>query len=253
MEKQRYTDIIFFSGRIATWQKNISGIKRHVYNYLEARGGNIITFVSAHLDADESNKTDVYEFAQELGIDPIKEAGVRFNLETFVPPKHPIYPTLREHRYGSMYYHNWRAMNMIKAYIDEHKDLNIRYIIKMRADVVLTKDFELPLDPREDCVYVPGSQYIGIPNDWFPDQVGAGTLKTMINYGNIYPNMIPEYDKRVNVYGYDLGVCERLMFNHLKDKGITWEFAPCEYDLNNTRLEFDKWEISFVLPSEHTP
>jgi hypothetical protein len=107
--------------------------------------------------------------------------------------------------------------------------------------------FCLPIKPIDNILYIPSGHYAGCPNDWIPDQVGAGTLLTMQKYSLVYPHLFETYNQRVyfnlDMDGYDLHIPEKTLYRHMQNHGVHWEFCKCQYEIDGARFCNDELQV----------
>lgn len=81
----------------------------------------------------------------------------------------------------SMFYHNYKCIELIKAYEDKHK-IKFDVIVKFRADIKSNYFLDLESPLLENTVYIPNKF------DWggINDQVGYGNRESMIKYSECF-------------------------------------------------------------------
>jgi hypothetical protein len=166
---------VFFSGRITAWDKCIDTIKKQFTDLYD-------TDVFLSLDLDEENN-DVIEMKKHFNVISCYYEKYNKYLKD-IPYKSE---ETNERKSLSMFYHNFRAMNLI---LDHVKNTNTHYhaIVKFRADINSKDTFIIQHNLLPNTFYIPnGWSYRGIN-----DQIAYGDISSMTFYCSLY-NYILKY------------------------------------------------------------
>ena len=238
--------VFLLTGRVHLWEECIDAIERLVIQSLIKPGDECWVFVSAHgdptyADGDPSNIRGLIARTNPVGT----------HLEKYVldpPEPHPMYVPKSDSinsclRYGSMWFHNWKAFDMLEKVMQERnvsKD-EIGWVVKLRCDFNPTTSWVFIETPEQKMIYVPNSSwhYIRPPRSWMPDQVAAGNFDAMKGYCSVYTN-------RVNFYkdhGIKLDTPEIFLKSHMDIHGIRWckTKERCEYSISDARFAVDEY------------
>ena len=126
----------------------------------------------------------------------------------------------------SMFWHNKRAFDLLES-------TNWDYVIKWRADIVMTSQLELPIELEPNAVYLP------IGKDWggLNDQIAVGTREVM----QIYCKLIDHIDELWPVRHPERLLKEYLctFAPHMKIYRLRfrWDLHPDRYLCQNKREE----------------
>ena len=237
--------VLLITGRVHLWNECLGAIRRFVMDVLQKdKGDQLWMFISAHGDTDfsDGDPSNIRGLIEE-----IKPMSVHLRKYVLDPPEpHPMYQHKWDSvnsclRYCSMFYHNWKAFEMLEQAMAEKGVVaaDIGWVIKMRADFMPLEPWQLPCVPVPNMLYVPGSDHHynwEIPN-WIPDQVGAGSFHTMKAYCNVYANR----EKFFQEHGIKIHIPEEVLKSHMDQHGVTWCKARCEYTISNKRFDVDDY------------
>jgi hypothetical protein len=200
---------IYYSGRIdhQLYYKNKVNLKTLSDKY------NLTHFCSLNKDANS------HEFIEEFSKDfNIKDDQLNIEI-TDVPndiKNTRLYVNGNLYNMHSMFYHNYKCMELIKNYQQKH---NIKFdiIIKYRADIY--SDNILNLDkPDKNTIYIPDRYNYGGIND----QIAYGDFTSMEIYSECYLNFL-NCAKSCNKFHP-----ETILSHHLKTKNLN--ISPFKYE-----------------------
>jgi hypothetical protein len=205
---------VILSGRISAWQKCVDTIKKRFMDIYDTD-----LFLSLDLEGEND---DVKKMKENFNVvSCYYERYTKFLKD--IPYKSE---ETSERKSLSMFYHNFKAMNMI---LDHIKKNNVTYhaVVKFRADITTDDSFIIQHNITPNTIYIPyGWCYRGIN-----DQIAYGDLRTMTFYCSLY-NHIPKY-----VY------IEKTIFNpefllmfHINNNNISIIRFPYIYQLHPERF-----------------
>jgi glycosyltransferase involved in cell wall biosynthesis/tetratricopeptide (TPR) repeat protein len=247
---------LLITGRVKnSWKYSLDQTLKNVINEL-----NPTIFVSTY--SQNYDYADLRDFANAYDI-PFEPE--RFNIQTFKiknkdhkawsdspsPDDSSISDPAAIYRFGSMFFHNKRAFEMMTNYSTEN-GIAFDRVIKWRCDILpftkLPSDFLRPLSDNEILIPRDENQYnfkSGPAKDnWSkiypknrisareqrsllqitPDQMAIGTVKSMSIYCNISNNLEKYYDQ----YSIKIGPghCpEKTINDHLEIEDVKWSFT----------------------------
>jgi hypothetical protein len=238
--------VFLLTGRVYLWQECIDAIERFAMQPRIKPGDECWVFVSAHgdpnfADADPCNVRELIARTK-----PVASHVEKYVLDP--PEPHPMYRHKSDSvnsclRYSSMWFHNWKAFDMLEKAMQERnvsKD-EIGWVVKLRCDYNPIEPLVLPDTPEQKMIYVPNSgyHYAVTPRSWLPDQVNAGDFDTMKAYCSVYVNR----EKFFNEHKIQLYIPEEVLKCHMDIHGIRWckTRVRCEYTISGRRFEVDEY------------
>jgi hypothetical protein len=208
---------IYFSGRITGYKDCINNLKIKFFNLYECD-----FFMSLDIEEEDNEIkefiSELYKFTKTIKVHCEKYTKFLKN----IPFKSD---ETRERNSLSMFYHNYKATDMILSYI---KDTDIIYdaIVKFRIEVDSNDPFVINHNIQHNTVYIPyGYCYRGIN-----DQIAYGNIQTMTKYASVYHYIQNYVYIRKVIFNPEL-----LLMYHLNDNNMNIIRFPYNYILNKSR------------------
>lgn len=204
---------IYYSGRIEN--NHYINNKEHILKYNEKY--NITHFCS--LNEDVNSHEFIKIFCKDFGI-----TDDRINIEKTKIPKNMIEDIRVDgniYNMYSMFYHNYRCMELIKKH-QEKNNMVFDIIIKYRSEIHSNDIMELDNLIEENKIYIPVDYDYGGIND----QIAYGNFESMDKYSNCY-NKFFECGKKTNRYHP-----ESILHCHIKNSNLNIERVKFRYKLN---------------------
>lgn len=200
---------MYFSGRIQNEKYEMNREHLQMFN----NKYDITYFCSLNKLANDENF--INRFCSEFNI-----SKDRINIEEISVPEVDSKITIAGNinNMYSMFYHNYKAMELIKNFQDKH-NTTFDVVIKYRADIYSQDVINIENNIDNDTVFIPvGSDWGGVN-----DQVAYGNFNSMYKYSSCFFNFF-EYAELFNVFQPETILKLHLIMNHLKENRFNYNY-----------------------------
>ena len=199
---------MYFSGRIQNEKHEINREHLKKFNKYD------ITYFCS-LNKKANDEIFINKFCSEFNI-----SEDRINVEEISVPEVDSKITIEGNinNMYSMFYHNYKAMELIKNFQDKH-NTTFDAVIKYRADIYSQDIINIENNIDNDTVFIPvGSDWGGVN-----DQVAYGNFNSMYKYSSCFLKF-HKYAEFYNVFHPETILKLHLIMNNLKENRFNYNY-----------------------------